>query len=238
MAQPSFHRPLPGSGWPLYWILAVYLVVTWFHPVVGWAAIVCMLGPVLVSVRRGRWWCGHVCPRGSFYDRVLARVSPHRPIPGFVRTTGFRVGMVLFIFAMFGVQMHSAWGDWGAMGMVFWRIILLTTAVGVVLALVYAPRTWCSFCPMGTLSAWVAPKKPPFPAGFRSVLVDDTCNQKCRNCARVCPMQLRPWSARGEEPGYLHPDCLKCGKCETACPRKSVRLGSVGGKPAGGTGEK
>ena len=224
MAGGRFHRRFEGGGRPIYWILAAYLVLTWFFPVLGWAAVLCMIGPVLVSIWRGRWWCGHVCPRGSLYDGILARVSPHRPIPGFLRSVGFRVAMVGFIFAMFGVQMRFAWGDWGAMGMVFWKIILLTTVVGVALALVFAPRTWCSFCPMGTLSAWVAPKKPAFPAGFRRVRVEAGCNQKCRNCARVCPMQLQPWEGRGAEEGYLHPDCLKCGRCEKACPTKSLRL--------------
>lgn len=224
MGTTRFHRRAGGGGRPLYWVLFAYLVLAWFAPVLGWAAVVCMLGPVLFSAWRGRWWCGHVCPRGSLYDRLVAWASPHRPIPGFLRSVGFRVAMVGFIFAMFGVQMWFARGDWGAMGMVFWKIIVVTTAAGVALALVYAPRTWCSFCPMGTLSAWVAPKKPAFPAGFRRVRVEDSCNQKCRNCGRVCPMQLRPWEGRGEKEGYLHPDCIKCGRCGEACPTKSLRL--------------
>lgn len=203
-------------------ILFAYLAMCCFVPAAGWAAAVCMVGPVATSVRRGRWWCGHVCPRGNFYDRVVAWASPHRAIPRFFRSTGFRIFMVGFIFAVFGVQMSLAWGDWGRMGMVFWKIILATTAVGVALAFVYAPRTWCSFCPMGTLSAWVAPKKPPFSPGFRRVRVDETCNRKCRNCERVCPMQLAPHEARREAEGYLHPDCLKCGTCAAACPTKSA----------------
>ncbi|MBR5743061.1 MAG: 4Fe-4S binding protein, partial [Clostridia bacterium] len=31
-----------------------------------------MIGPVLTSIWRGRFWCGHVCPRGSMYDRLLS----------------------------------------------------------------------------------------------------------------------------------------------------------------------
>ena len=27
-----------------------------------------------------------------------------------------------------------------------------------------------------------------------------------------------------EEIGYLHPDCLKCGKCALACPTKIMEL--------------
>ena len=47
---------------------------------------------------------------------------------------------------------------------------------------------------------------------------------KCKNCARVCPMQLTPYDSRGQEIGYLDPDCLKCGKCTLACPTKIMTL--------------
>ena len=47
---------------------------------------------------------------------------------------------------------------------------------------------------------------------------------KCKSCARVCPMQLTPYDSRGQADGYLHPDCIKCGKCVTACPIHIMKL--------------
>ena len=209
MARKQFFRSLPRKGFPLYWILLAYLVVGYFYPIIGFLAVICMIAPVAFAVSRGRWWCGNACPRGSLYDRVLAKYSPHRPIPAFVRTKGFRIFMVMFIFTMFGIQMYRAWGNWNAMGQVFWTIILVTTIVGVILSFVYAPRTWCSFCPMGTLSAWVTPRR----AGERSTT-------RCKLCSAVCPMQLKPYESRNEVEGFLHPDCLKCGRCVEGCPLK------------------
>ena len=101
---------------------------------------------------------------------------------------------------------------------------VMTTIVGVTLSFIYAPRTWCSFCPMGTISNWVAPKKAPLPAAFTNIHVSSACQMKCKQCARVCPMQLTPYDSRGEAVGYLHPDCLKCGKCVLACPTKIMTL--------------
>lgn len=220
----KFFRHYQTPGLPLYWILLIYMVVGYFWPVIGFLALICMIAPVAFSLKRGRWWCGNACPRGSLYDRVLSKYSPHKPIPKFVRTTGFRLFMVLFIFTMFGVQMYFAWGDWGAMGRVFWNIIMVTTIVGIVLSFIFAPRTWCSFCPMGTLSNWVAPRKAPLPKGYESIHVSDACQTKCRTCSRVCPMQLTPYDARGNAQGYLHPDCLKCGRCTLVCPLKIVKM--------------
>lgn len=222
--KKQFHRHLPVKGYSLYWILFAYLVIGFFYPVAGFLAFICMVAPVAFAIKRGRWWCGNACPRGNMYDRLLAQYSPHRPIPKFVRTTGFRAFMVLFIFTMFGVQMYCAWGDWNAMGKVFWNIILMTTIIGVVLSFIYAPRTWCSFCPMGTLSAWAAPKKPEFPDNFKRVVVTERCTTKCKNCARVCPMQLEPYSTKGEDDGLLHPDCIKCGRCTMQCPVKAISI--------------
>lgn len=163
------------------------------------------------------WEC---LPRGNFYDRVLAKYSPHKPIPAFVRTKGFRIFMVMFIFTMFGIQMYRAWGDWNDMGRVFWTIILITTIVGVTLSFIYAPRTWCSFCPMGTLSAWVSPRSGRLPDSYRRIIVGEKCTTKCKLCSAVCPMQLKPYESRNDGNGFLHPDCIKCGRCIKGCPLK------------------
>ena len=214
--KKRFHRHYETKGMPIYWIIIAYLIVGWFYPAIGLLALICMFGPVLTSI-----W------------NVLSKYSPHREIPRFVRTFGFRLFMVFFIFTMFGIQLSTArwseggWALWNDIGRVFWTIILMTTIVGVTLSFVYAPRTWCSFCPMGTISHWVAPKREPLPKVFMRVRVSSKCEMKCKMCARVCPMQLTPYDARGEETGYLHGDCLKCSKCVRACPTKIMELSSM-----------
>ena len=215
MTQKRFHRHFATKGLPLYWIIIAYIVIGWFYPILGLLALICMIGPVVTSVTKGRWWCGNVCPRGNMYDRLLSKYSPHRPIPEFVRTFGFRLFMVLFIFSMFGIQLAFV-ESWSDVGRVFWRIIVMTTVVGVVLSFIYAPRTWCSFCPMGTISRWVAPKTAPVPSGFTNIHVSSACQMKCKS--------LTPYDSRGQEAGYMHPDCIKCGKCTLACPTKIMAL--------------
>ena len=63
--------------------------------------------------------------------------------------------MVAFIFVMFSVQMHAAWGNISAMGMVFLVLIGVTTLVAVLLGIFFNSRTWCNFCPMGTMAMLV-----------------------------------------------------------------------------------
>lgn len=220
----TFYRHYETEGWPLYWLLLGYIVAGWFWPIVGWALLFFIIGTVVTAFWRGRWWCGHVCPRGNMYMRLLSRYSPHRQIPPFVRTFGFRLMVVIVVFGSFGIGMYFAWGDITAMGGVFWRMIVVTTLIGIVLSFVYAPMTWCSFCPMGSLAAWAAPKKSPLPKGFVGIRVDERCEATCQTCARVCPMQLKPYESRGKTEGYLHSDCFKCGKCAKACPHHAVGM--------------
>lgn len=198
----------------LFWILLVYLAIGYFYPAIGVIAIICMLAPVLLAPFKGRFWCGNACPRGSFYDNVLAKLSPQKPIPAFFKSRGFRLFMVVFILTVFTIQMYYAWGDWPAMGMVFLRLIFITTIVGIVLGLAFHHRTWCTFCPMGTMSSWLSHKAEP-------LKVDSSC-VGCKLCTKACPFGLDPYTSKGDDTGFLHPDCLKCGRCVAVCPKKAL----------------
>ena len=122
MQQKNFHRHFATPGVNLYWIIIAYIIIGWFYPVVGLIALICMIGPVMTSIWKGRWWCGHVCPRGNMYDRLLSKYSPHKPIPAFVRTFGFRLFMVFFIFGMFGIQLTFT-VPWSEGGLAMWSSI-------------------------------------------------------------------------------------------------------------------
>lgn len=46
----------------------------------------------------------------------------------------------------------NAGGNLVAIGLVFVRLVSLTTAIAIVLGYIYSQRTWCGFCPMGFLA--------------------------------------------------------------------------------------
>ena len=71
--KKQFHRHFATPGLNLYWIIIAYIIVGWFYPVIGLLALICMIGPVMTSIWKGRWWCGNVCPRGNMYDRLLSK---------------------------------------------------------------------------------------------------------------------------------------------------------------------
>ncbi|MBK7921474.1 MAG: 4Fe-4S binding protein [Veillonella sp.] len=202
----------------MYWLLLVFLAVGFFYPPIGLIAIICMVAPVSVAFYKGRFWCGNFCPRGSFYDHVLAKISPKKSIPPIFKSSGLRVFMVLFIITVFSIQIYATWGDLYAMGTVFVRLILITTLVGIILGIFYNQRTWCAFCPMGTLASWISSSKKNM-----TLMVSDAC-VKCKRCEKVCPMQLKPYTAKGKAEGFDHSDCLKCGRCVANCPKNALKF--------------
>lgn len=195
-----------------YLVLLSYLIIGFFiWPQVGIIALVCMLAPIIVAVKHGRKWCGWYCPRGSLWDNVFTKINNNKKIPKWAQNKYFRIFIVGLIFTVFFYQMYFAWGDLGKIGLVFLQIIFITSIVGAVLGLVYNPRTWCSFCPMGSIAAWVSPRK------IRKI--NNECIE-CKKCAKVCPMQVITEVKKGAI--IEDKDCLQCDNCIETCPQNAI----------------
>lgn len=201
-----------------YLIFLFFLVLSLFDMRFAVIAIICMVAPVALAISgRGRYWCGNYCPRGNFYENVLAKFSPQKKVPKFLKSTGFRVFMVFLIIFNFTMGVYKNWGDLYGIGFVFYKIIVITSIVGIVLGLFYNQRTWCNFCPMGTLSALVAKIK-----GRKTNLEVDSSCVSCGLCAKACPMGISPKEYK--EAKVQDSDCIFCKKCVYKCPKDSIKL--------------
>ncbi len=129
--------------------------------------------------------------------------------------------MSLYVYRTYSV--FSSLFGWSALlrwGYVFAMLCLMTTIVGIVFGVLCSPRTWCSFCSMGTL------EKGLYSLGEKKdekVTLDyDEC-VKCGLCSRVCPMQLSPFvEADNEHFQVMNKDCIKCGICVDNCPLEAL----------------
>ncbi|MFZ5639936.1 MAG: 4Fe-4S binding protein [Bacillota bacterium] len=143
---------LSVSDW-VWIVLLGFLTLGWFYPPIGIIAIICMAAPVVYGfLKGGRVWCGSFCPRGSFLGRLIGRMSSRSRIPKLLASSYFRYGLLVFLLGNFGWGIYSAWGSPRLIGLVFLRLILITTLFAIALGIKYQPRTWCTVCPMGTLS--------------------------------------------------------------------------------------
>lgn len=199
-----------------YVLLLAFVIVSLFDFRIGIAAIICMIAPIIVSIFRGRYWCGNLCPRGNFYDNVVSKFSKNRPVPKFLKSAYFRMFVVLFMFTMFGFGIKQNLGNLIGIGMVFYRIIVITTLIGVGLSFFYNNRTWCHFCPMGSIAAFISYLKKD---NKKALEVTNTC-VNCKICAKKCPMGILPYEYMDDV--LSHQDCIQCAKCVIACPKKSI----------------
>ena len=196
--------------WVLLSVVLITLAVGWWVPWLGFTVPVVMISGVVGSLVRGRYVCGNLCPRGAFYDRLVAKFSRRRPVPRWLRSMPFR--WTAFALLM-GFMVYRILGNptdplhWGR---VFWMMCLVTTAIGVPLGILVHPRTWCSFCPIGTVQNVVGGAK-------RRLRIDAQRCRACGVCEQRCPMGLTISQHRDE--GVLpHRDCLRCSECLAVCP--------------------
>lgn len=195
----------------------VFMIAGLFYPWLGFAVLICMAAPILVALVKGRFWCGNLCPRGSFFDVVMSRFSPQKPVPKFITTKGFKMLVILVMMGIFASQLVIHWGSPEVIGTFLIRMLIITSIIGFFLGTVYHQRTWCSFCPMGTLATLTSKV-----TNSSKMIIDRSC-VGCKACQKVCPIGLDPSS--GKESGFFEDfNCMKCGQCEVICPKQAIHL--------------
>ncbi|MEW5735894.1 MAG: 4Fe-4S binding protein [Thermodesulfobacteriota bacterium] len=196
-------------------VLILLVAGGWLLPPLGYFMVFCMVMAMGIGAVKGRSWCDWMCPRGSFWDGFMGRISRKARVPGFFRSTPFRLLWLGLLMTMLAVNLRPVWGDYYRMGKPFVMILTVTTAVGLVLGVLFHPRIWCMFCPMGTMANWLGRRRKP-------LLVDEGCIG-CGLCEKVCRMQIYPGAYR-ETGAVTHGDCLKCSYCVERCPQKALRF--------------
>jgi ferredoxin-type protein NapH len=199
-------------------ILLLVVLVTiglgWWIPWLGFSVPIVMITGVAVSLFRGRYVCGNLCPRGSFYDRIVSRFSRRREISQWLRSMPLRWTLFAVLMGLMVLRILQSPLDPLHWGRVFWMMCVVTTAVGIPLALYYHPRAWCSFCPIGTAQAVLG-------RGKLLLRIDGDACRACGNCETSCTMGLS--IAEHRDVGVLpHRDCVKCSECIAVCPADAL----------------
>jgi ferredoxin-type protein NapH len=180
-----------------------------WYPKLGYFLLIVFATLMLVSPFKGRWFCGNLCPRGSFNDFWLGKVSFKKKIPGFLSNIWLRALVFILMMSFMIYRLMGTKGITDKIGMVFVVMCLATTLIAVLFGIIINPRAWCTFCPMGTLQRWFGSKK-------YLLKVDKNKCINCGICKKICSMQL-PVNE------ILHkPDCIKCGRCVDVCPKNAL----------------
>ena len=201
-----------------YFLLISFVIGGFFDLRIGLIAITCMVGPIITSLYKGRFWCGNICPRGSFYDNIASKFSRKKKTPALLQSAYFRAALTILLLVIFSSNMIKTWGNLHDMGMVVYRLIIVTTLIGIGLTLLFNHRTWCNICPMGSISALCATLR--IPKNNSSFLQIDSSCITCKKCQKSCPMGIAACDFKGR--ALTHKDCLQCNNCVYVCPKKSI----------------
>ncbi len=202
--------------WILALIFVAVLALGWKYPLLGLLVIPMMGAGVIFALINGRWFCGNICPRGQFIDKIFSKITSTRDIPRFFLQPAFRWAFLIIFMVKMGFSLFGVYEDGINMASVasaFWWAMFGSTMIALVGGFAYNSRFWCAVCPIGTMAKSI---KGVAPKNYR---VSDSCKE-CGLCAQACPFGHNPAEFKGGE--FTHSDCIKCGKCVAAC-----RIGAI-----------
>ncbi len=199
-------------------IFLIILIGGWRYPLLGFFIPFCMILGIGIGLFRGRKWCDWLCPRGSFFDVLIKPISPKKEIPRFLKGLPLRIGFLSFLMLMMTLQIIKRWPNPYKIGMFFVMLLTITTILGIILALLFHQRTWCYFCPIGSMANWVGRRKYP-------LKIDSKLCTECKLCYKICPIQVVPYKFKKDSIELIRDwDCLKCYLCTKACPEKALKF--------------
>ena len=142
------------------WIfLVIFFVLSIIDFRFGVAAVICMVTPIYFAIiGEGRKGCNSYCPRGSFLSK-LKYISLRKSAPKWILSEKFKVMVLTFMFSAFGIGLYFSGGDLLKIGLVFLRLVAISTIFSFILGILYKERTWCAICPMGNIAGKISSKK-------------------------------------------------------------------------------
>ena len=196
-------------------IMLIVMVIGLKYPVIMLLFIICMFGPAFTGLFFGRFWCGNICPIGLFFDNVLIKISNHKRAPELFKSKWIRIIFTALMMAMFIFEVLLAFDKPYMMGMVYYEMILQAVIIGTFLSVIYHHRSWCHFCPMGSMGALVT-----YLSRKKKVLSVSIDCSKCGKCEEKCPMGISPHEFKGLKLSSYN--CIQCGICSKTCTNKSI----------------
>lgn len=153
--KPKLPKKLPFDS-IMDWSFIIMLIVfglSFIDHRFGILGLLCLAVPIVLALLGyGRAHCTHLCPRGSFLGKVVKFISLKKKLPKFFRDENVRFGLIVFfVMCMLGNVLRY-FPDWVRMANGMFQIMVASLFIGIVFGVIFHPRSWCAFCPVGALT--------------------------------------------------------------------------------------
>ncbi len=116
----------------------------------GLLGFICMGVPIYHALRgRGKIHCSHYCPRGSLLGNFLKNISLQNNLPKWVKIKTAKKVLLIWMMVMFTISLINAGPNINRIALAIFRLMTSSLALGVIMGIIFKPRTWCQVCPMG-----------------------------------------------------------------------------------------
>ena len=148
------------------WIVSLtYLILGFFNILFAWLGLLCFFIPLIIAVAMGsKSYCNKYCGRGQLFALVgfltfffamffLMLWNTYLVFAG-----SRDLSAVVTLLWTFKLPWHWAYhGTLFSDGVAqfafgFYSVMLTSTVLGFVTMLLFKPRSWCVYCPMGTMT--------------------------------------------------------------------------------------
>lgn len=144
------HKSQQAWTW-IFMVIFILLSIIDFR--FGILGIICMVTPMALALKgEGKAHCSYYCPRGSLLGKFLKGISLQHNFPQWAKSNKVKNAMLMMMITMFTIGMFRANQDGFNLmktGFTLFRFMTVSLLVGIIMGVIFKPRTWCQVCPMG-----------------------------------------------------------------------------------------
>jgi len=139
------------------WIfMVIFFVLSFIDIRFAYLGLICMAMPIGLAISgKGKVHCSHYCPRGSLFGKFLPLFSMKNTMPKFMNTKWFKYSLLIFMFSSFGFCFYQMGLGVENVASAILNMMVRSTLIGIIVGMVFMPRSWCKICPMGLVAGLI-----------------------------------------------------------------------------------